>query len=105
MPNYVDVTFTDKGQGFYVANSTFTTEATKVSITVEDVKAFSNGVAIDVPANVGFYGGSYYMTSTNSATIVNNSSYQGVQFQTSQSKYGDGPLPLTLRMKVMMSFY
>lgn len=105
MPNYVDVTFTDRGQGFYVANSTFTTEATKVSITVEDVKAFSNGVAIDVPANVGFYGGSYYMTSTNSATIVNNSSYQGVQFQTSQSKYGDGPLPLTLRMKVMMSFY
>ena len=105
MPNYVDVTFTDIGQGFYVANNTFFAEATKVSITVEDVKAFSDGVAIDVPANVGFYGGSYYMTSTNSATIVNNSSYQGVQFQTSKSKYGDGPLPLTLRMKVMMSFY
>lgn len=104
MPNYVEVTFTDKGQGFYVANSSYTTSATMVSITVEDVAAWSNGEAIDVPANVGFYGGSYYMTSTQSAQVVSGTDYWGVQFQTSKSKYGDAPLPLTLRMKVQMAF-
>ena len=104
MENYVEVVFTAKGQGFYVANDTYTTSATKVSITVEDVQAFTEGRVIDVPANVGFYGGSYYMSSTNAATIVSGSGYWGVQFQTSASKYGDGPLPLTLRMKVMMNF-
>jgi hypothetical protein len=104
MENYVEVVFTAKGQGFYVANDTYTTSATKVSITVEDVQAFCDGREIEVPANVGFYGGSYYMSSTNAATIVSSSGYWGVQFQTSASKYGDGPLPLTLRMKVMMNF-
>ena len=105
MPNYVEVTFTDKGQGFYVANSSYTTSATGVTITVEDMQAFSNGVSIDIPANVGFYGSSgYYLTSTNKAEVKPDT-YTGVQFQTSKSKYGDGPLPLTLRMKVKMKFY
>lgn len=103
--NYVEVTFTDKGQGFYVTNSTFTPNATRVNIMVEDVQAMSNGEIIDIPANVGFYGGDYYLTSTISAEIINNDKYQGVQFQTSKSKYGDGPLPLTLRIKFKMVFY
>lgn len=109
MPNYIEVTFTEKSQGFYVANSTYTPNATKVSITVEDVQAISNGEAIDVPVGVGFYGtNGYYTTSTNSAQIshaTDTSTYYGLQFQTSKSKYGDGPLPLTLRMKVQMKFY
>jgi hypothetical protein len=108
MPNYVEVTFTDKGQGFYVANSTYTADATMVQIKVEDVQAYSNGVAIDVPENVGFYGSNYYLTDTYSASVIHPSSssdYFGVQFQTSKSKYGDAPLPLTLKMKVQMEFY
>ena len=108
MPNYVEVTFTNKGQGFYVANSTYTADATTVRIIVEDVQAFSNGVAIDVPENVGFYDSNYYLTDIYSTAITHpssSSSYAGVQFQTSKSKYGDAPLPLTLRMKVQMDFY
>lgn len=106
MPNYVEVTFTAKGQGFYVANDTYFTDATAVKIIVEDVQAFSNGEPIDIPENVGFYGNStYFLTSTYSAGITHNSSYWGVQFQTSKSKYGDAPLPLTLRMKAQMIFH
>lgn len=106
MPNYVEVTFTAKGQGFYVANDTYFAEATAVKIVVEDVQAFSNGEPIDVPENVGFYGNStYYLTDTYSAGVTHNSSYWGVQFQTSKSKYGDAPLPLTLRMKAQMIFH
>jgi hypothetical protein len=105
MPNYVEVTFTAKNQGFYVSNDTFNSNVTKANIVVEDVQAFSNGVAIDIPANVGFYGSSgYYLTSTTQAE-VKPATYTGVQFQTSNSKYGDGPLPLTLRMKVQVEFY
>ena len=106
MPNYVEVTFTAKGQGFYVANDTYFTEATAVKIVVEDVQAFSNGEPIEVPENVGFYGSStYFLTSTYSGGITHNSDYWGVQFQTSKSKYGDAPLPLTLRMKAQMNFH
>jgi hypothetical protein len=100
----VDVTFTGAGQGFYVLNESYTSKSTRVNITVEDVQAFSNGVAVDIPAGVGFYGASgYYLVSTNSAEVKPDS-YTGVQFQTSGSKYGDGLLPLTLRMKVQMAF-
>ena len=109
MPNYVDVTFTAKGQGFYVANDTYFSKATAVSIVVEDVQAFSNGEAIAIPENVGFYGSStYFLTNTYSAGITHPSDSNecyGVQFQTSKSKYGDAPLPLTLRMKAQMMFY
>ena len=105
MPNYVEVIFTAKNQGFYVSNDTFNSNVTKANIIVEDVQAFSNGTAIDIPANVGFYGSSgYYLTSTTQAE-VKPADYTGVQFQTSKSKYGDGPLPLTLRMKVQIEFY
>ena len=105
MPNYVEVTFTAKSQGFYISNETFTSSTTKASITIEDVQAFSNGVEVDIPVGVGFYGTSgYYLVSTNSAE-VKPESYTGVQFQTSGSKYGDGPLPLTIRMKAQMVFF
>ena len=104
MPNYVEVTFTAKKQGFYVLNSTYSSAATSVSIIVEDVQAFSDGVQVDVPENVGFYGSNYYLTTTNSANVYHYDDYQGVQFQTSSSKY-EGPLPLTIRMKAQMVFY
>ncbi len=105
MPNYVDVTFTGAGQGFYVLNESYTSNSTRVNITVEDVQAFSNGLAVDIPANVGFYGSSsYFLTSTVSADVIQKTDYQGVQFQTSKSKYDD-VLPLTIRIKFKMVFY
>ena len=103
--NYVEVTFTGAGQGFYVLNDSFTSNSTSVDIRVEDVQAFSNGVAVDLPLNVGFYGSSsYFLNSTVSADVINKTDYQGVQFQTSKSKY-DGVLPLTIRIKFKMLFY
>ncbi len=107
MPNYVEVTFTKKNQGFYVSNSTFTEDSSWVEIIFEDVQATSNGVKIDVPPYVGFYSGDYHMTSTEAAEVFHkaNGVYDGVQFQTSNSKYGDGPLPLVLRMKIQMIFH
>lgn len=102
-PNYVEVTFTGKKQGFYVANSTYTSNSSKVSVVVEDVKAYSDGELIDVPANVGFYGENYYLTATNMAEVSTGDN-AGVQFQTSSSKY-EGPLPLTIQMKTQMVFY
>jgi hypothetical protein len=107
MPNYIEVTFTKKNQGFYVKNSTFTANSTWVEIIFEDVQATCNGEVIEVPSYVGFYSGDYHMTSTDAAQVFHNESkgYDGVQFQTSNSKYGDGPLPLTLRMKIQMIFH
>ena len=103
--NYVEVTFTGAGQGFYVLNDTYTANSTRADIMVEDVQAFSNGVAIDLPANVGFYGSSsYFLQSTLSADVIHKTTYQGVQFQTSKSKYDD-VLPLTIRIKFKMAFY
>ena len=107
MPNYIEVTFTKKNQGFYVTNSTFTANSSWVEIIFEDVEATCNGEVIDVPPYVGFYSGSYHMTSTDAAQVFHKGSkgYDGVQFQTSNSGYGDGPLPLVLRMKVQMIFH
>ena len=104
VPNYVEITFTEKKQGFYILNNTYTAESTSVSIVVEDVQAFSDGVQVDVPENVGFYGSNYYLTTTNSANVYHYEDYQGVQFQTSSSKY-EGLLPLTIRMKAQLVFY
>lgn len=101
-PGYVEVTMTAKNQGFYVANSTYTANSSKVSIIVEDVQTFSNGEPVDVPANVGFYGGKYYLVTTNAATVSNGDN-PGVQFQSSNSKY-EGPTPLTILMKTQMVF-
>jgi hypothetical protein len=102
--SYVEVTFTGAGQGFYVLNDSYTANSTRVDISVEDVQAFSNGVAVDLPDNVGFYGSSsYFLQSTLSADIIHKATYQGVQFQTSKSKYDD-VLPLTIRIKFKMLF-
>ena len=102
-PNYVEVTFTAKNQGFYVSNSTYTSNSSKVSIIVDDVQTYSDGVPVDVPANIGFYGGNYYLTTTNVATVSNGDN-SGVQFQSSNSKY-IGPLPLIIQLKAQMVFY
>ena len=114
--NYVQVTFNEFGSntpGFFVANDTYSSIATNVSIMVEDVKALdTDGNIIDLPAGVGFWcQGEKYLLSNTTTAIVNNNYekngkiYYGVQFQISGSKYKDGPIPLTLKMKVRMQFY
>ena len=101
MPGYVEVTFTGVSQGYYVTNDTFVQgSSSKVSITFEDLQVISGGKEISSPEKVGFYGGEYYLTDTNSV-YVNATS--GVQFQTSSSC--KGPWPMAIRMKVIMKFY
>ena len=104
MPNYVDVTFTAAKQGFYIQTSTFSSSSKKVCVTVEDLKAFSDGTQIDLPPYVGFYSGVYHLSSNNVTKVYQDSAYSGAHFQTSGSKYV-GPLPLTIRMKAQVVFY
>ena len=115
--NFVQVTFNNYSNGnppgFFVANSTYTPDATGVNIIIEEVHTFdSNNIEVDVPAGVGFYctGGKYSMNSTTSAIVNNhfpdneNKIFWGVQFQLSNSKYDGGPLPLTVKMKARMQY-
>ena len=103
----------DTVPGFFVANSTYVSNANKVSIIVEDVQALdASGNVIDMPAGVGFWctGSKYLMSSTTTAIVNNNyvkdnKVYKGVQFQISGSQYKDSPIPLILKMKVRMQFY
>lgn len=106
MPNYVDITFTAKGQKYFISNSTYTAKSSVADITVEDVKAFVNGQEVAVPsAGIGFYHPSkYYLESTDAAQIINTNGFEGVQFGLSSSKY-TGPVPITIRMKAQLVFY
>ena len=100
---YVELTFTAKKQGFWITSDTFTPYSTSVEIIVEDFQTFSNGEPVEITKGCGFYSstGAYYTTSTTDATVYPN---DGVQFNTSNSGYGDQPLPLTIRMKAKMIF-
>ena len=106
MPNYVDITFTTKGQKYFISNRTYTANSSVANITIEDVKAFVDGQEVDVPSvGIGFYHPSkYYLTSTDAAQIINSNGFEGVQFGVSSSKY-TGPIPITLRMKMQIVFY
>ena len=106
MENYVDVTFTGASQGFYIINDTYNDAYRSVKVTIEDAKALSNGVEVDMPSNVGFYqeaiGGvsSAYLMESATITLKDGN---GLPFQT-RSKYS-GPIPITIRMKVVVDFY
>lgn len=103
--NYVDVIFSEAGQGFYVRNETFIKGVSeRVSIIVEDIACWTQwdettgtGTPVSTIANVGFYSGGYNLSSTN-ACYVNST--HGVQFQTSSSCAG--PFNIKIRMKVKM---
>jgi hypothetical protein len=103
--DYVEITFTQKQQGFWVTSSSFTASSTSVSIVIEDFQTLSNGTPVEITKGCGFYAvidgsGTYFMTSTDQAKVFS----EGVQFQTSNSGYGSQPLPLTIRMKAKMTF-
>ena len=106
MPNYVDVTFTAKSQGFYITNSTHTSSTRNATVTIEDAKALSDGVEVPMPGKVGFYqdtvngASSAYLMENKAITLKDGN---GLPFQISSSY--SGPLPITIRMKVEVEFY
>ena len=106
MPNYVDVRFTAKSEGYFITHSTHSSNTKKVDVVIEDAIAIaSDGTEIDIPANVGFYstpsGGQkgYHMLSTTYESLDS----RGLEFQTSSSC--PGPYPFTIRMKVKTTFH
>lgn len=115
MPGYVDVIFTDKSQGWYMTNDTFTPGIASpdqtVDINIDDLQCWTGwGTAsqaeVSTIAKVGFYSGSYHLASTGDCTVYVKTEPgkegQGVQFQTSGSCVG--PYPIKIRMKARAQF-
>ena len=109
MPNYVDVTFTAKSEGYFITHSTHSSNTKKVDVVIEDAMALdANGNVMTIPTYVGFYG---YLSSNTASQTYNmgenlsfvNLPADGVAFQTSSSC--TGPYPFTVRMKVKTIFY
>lgn len=107
MEGYIDVTFTEKAQGWYMKTGTFIKgEDQAVAVYIKDCQAFElvNNEWVEFPVSqlskVGFYSGEYHLTATNKCYV---NEINGVQFQTSSSY--PGPLPLKLRMRVRAEFY
>ena len=106
MANFVDVTFTGTSQGFYITNSTHTSSTRNAIVTIESAKALSNGVEVSMPGKVGFYQdtvngvSSAYLMESKTVTLKDGN---GLPFQMSSSY--SGPLPITIRMKMIVEFY
>ena len=115
MPGYIDVIFTGVSQGWYMTNDTFTPGIASpdqtVDITIENLQCWTgwgtdSQEKVSTLENVGFYSGSYNLTSTDDCTVYvkieSGKEGQGVQFQTSSSC--PGPFPIKIRMKVTAKF-
>ena len=115
MPGYIDVIFTGVSQGWYMTNDTFTPGIASpdqtVSIQVDDLQCWTgwetdSQAEVSTLEKVGFYSGSYNLTSTDDCTVYvkteSGKEGQGVQFQTSSSC--PGPFPIKIRMKVTAKF-
>ena len=115
MPGYVDVIFTDKSQGWYMTNDTFTPGIASpdqtVDINIDDLQCWTGwGTAsqteVSTIEKVGFYSGSYHLASTGDCIVYvkteSGKEGQGVQFQTSGSCVG--PYPIKIRMKARAQF-
>ena len=108
MPNYVDVTFTGKSEGFFISHSTHSSDTKKVDVVIEDAMAISkDGTEMTMPTFVGFYG---YLSGQTDQTYnmaqemsFYNLPAEGVAFQTSSKC--PGPYPFTVRMKVKTNFH
>ena len=106
MANYVDVTFTEGSQGFYITNSTHSSSTRNAIVTIESAKALSTGVEVSMPGKVGFYqdtvngATSAYLMESRTITLKDGN---GLPFQISSSY--SGPYPITIRMKVEVEFY
>ena len=115
MPGYIDVIFTGKSQGYYMTNSTFTPGIASpdqtVAINIDDLQCWTgwgtdSQKEVSAIDKVGFYSGSYHLTSTNDCAVYvkteSGKEGQGVQFQTSSSCAG--PYPIKIRMKARAQF-
>ena len=106
MANYVDVTFTEGSQGFYITNSTHSSSTRNAIVTIASARALSNGVEVSMPGKVGFYqdtvngASSAYLMENRTITLKDGN---GLPFQISSSY--SGPYPITIRMKVEVEFY
>ena len=113
--NWVELTFNQPGQGWYITNGTFSTSTKYAAIKFEEKpKIIIDGKEVsDIPDKVGFYmyddnDKAYYYSLENGETKPNTSTDAsmggvGVQFQTSSS-YSSG-FPITIRMKALMVCY
>jgi hypothetical protein len=113
--NWVELTFNQPGQGWYITNGTFSTSTKYAAIKFEEKpKIIIDGKEVsDIPDKVGFYmyddnDKAYYYSLENGETKPNTSTDAsmggvGVQFQTSSS-YSSG-FPITIRMKAIMVCY
>lgn len=106
--NYVDVIFEAPSQGYYVTNDTFYYGVSDAAyLNVEKILCWTNwdeknqsGDLVPTIENVGFYAGTYHLSSTNSCYV---NPLKGVQFQTSSSS--DLSLyPIKIRMRSEMTF-
>lgn len=106
--NYVDVIFEAPSQGYYVTNDTFYYGVSDAAyLNVEKILCWTNwdeknqsGDLVPTIENVGFYAGTYHLSSTNSCYV---NPLKGVQFQTSSSS--DLSLyPIKIRMRAEMTF-
>ena len=108
MPNYVDVRFNGKGEGFFITNHSHSSNTKKVDVYIEDAKAIAeDGTVMDMPENMGFCGKIKGQTSETynmgENLEFNGLSQNGVAFETSEEC--PGPYPFTIRMKVKTIFH
>lgn len=111
MPDYIDVTFNEKGQGFFIQHHTHSASTGKVDVVIEYAKVIAaDGTESSVPAGIGFYGtlggatGYFFDTENTMTFTTGNLKTDGLAFQISGSNY-TGSYPVTVRMKVSTIFY
>ena len=108
MPGYIDVIFTEKEQGYYVKNSTFTNGFDSSNqifdLDIEYLQCWtdwgeSTQAEVTTIENVGFYSGDYNLVSTELCYV---NSVRGVQFQTKSDCAA--AFPIKIRMKARGRF-
>jgi hypothetical protein len=106
--NWVELTFNQPDQGWYIANDTFKTSTKYAAIKFEEkpVIIIDGNEVTDIPDEVGFYmyddnNALYY--SLEDGETNTDASLGGVQFGTSK-EYKSG-FPITIRMKALMVCY
>lgn len=106
---YIEAIFTQKSQGFWMTNSTFTpgydTNYQTVDISISGLQCWtgwgtSSQKEVATIEKVGFYSGSYNLASTDKCYV---DASNGVQFQTSSS-IDEDCLPIKIRMKATAYF-
>lgn len=109
MPGYIDVIFTENGQGYFVKNSTFTeghdSSNQIFDLDIDYLQCWTGwGTSSQTEENtierVGFYSGDYNLISTLNCYV---DAVNGVQFQTKSNC--NAAFPIKIRMKARGNFY